>query len=210
MTTRTKEKKEPAPPMRHPSDAPEVQEATAMLRDMTAQMKTCAIDVERLAKQTRKRGEPGSVSETRTARLEQLQAGDFTPPPPPRTPVKIELREKRQELRTLEIAVARQARAVETAKAHASIEICETIGDEYRGLSQAIVDHWFALISAFDAHELFVSNLREEGVALGSLASLDLSKEFRVVLGTPHNPTGAFGALVTSAKRNGYAIPDTR
>ena len=92
---------------------------------------------------------------------------------------------------------------------HASIEICETIGREYRGLSQAIVDKWFALIRAFDAHDLFVANLREEGVALGSLPSLDLSKEFRAVLGTPRNPTGPFGGLVTSARRNQYTVPDT-
>ncbi len=53
-----------------------------------------------------------------------------------------------------------------------------------------------------------LSNLTYMSVlSLGSLPSLDLSKEFRAVLGTPRNPTGPFGALVGSAKRNGYAIP---
>ena len=210
MTTATKKQKDEAPPRRHVSDSPEVQEAKAKLRDMSAHMKAYAIDVERLAKQVLKRGQPDSHAETRQARLEQLQAGDFTPPPPVRTPVKIQLRDKRRELRTLEIAVGRQARAVETAKAHASIKICATVGPEFRGLSQAIVDQWFAIIGAFDAYDLFVANLREEGVSLGSLPSLDLSKEFRTLLGTPRNPTGAFGGMVTSARRHQYTVPDTR
>ena len=204
---KTKEKTE-APPLRNVSDSPKVQREQAKLADVRAHLKASAAREAVLAKQVRERGRPDNVSETRTARLAQLRAGDFTSPPPMRTPVKIQLREKREEVRVLEIAVHKQVGAVRAATAVASVEICRNLEADFRGLSQSIIDRWFELIGAFDAEELFRANLRESDIGLATLPALDLSREFRIALGTPRRPNGALAGLMQSAKLHGYTIPD--
>lgn len=208
MTRQTmKERNAPTTGRRYLTDFESVEKEEAKLCELHARMKTCARDVEVLDKLTTKRGKIGSARERELAHVELLSAGDFTSPPPARNDVLTEQRNKRKELRAFEIAVGRQERAVQTAKVHASVEICRTVERDFRGLSQAIVDGWFGLIAALDAEEMFRANLREEGIGLATLPNVDVSAEFRQLLGTPRRPNGAFAGMVQSAKRAGYTIP---